>query len=158
MINIRTLGLKGSVGIKYKDDICTELCLKLWFESDYCFRNVTESGWFWKRLSRNKVSNNHFLKSVQKQPYTDVLQGVKVKLNNSKTPMLESLFNKADKETPTQVFSCEYCEIFINTYFAEHWRTAVSVCCICFSQLVILMHHFWEKKYFESKNENKKSV
>ena len=128
MINIRTLGLKGSVGIKYKDDICTELCLKLWFESDYCFRNVTESGWFWKRLSRNKVSNNHFLKSVQKQPYTDVLQGVKVKLNNSKTPMLESLFNKADKETPTQVFSCEYCEIFINSFL---YRTPPVAGCSC---------------------------
>ena len=29
------------------------------------------------------------------------------------------------KETPTQVFSCEYCEIFKNTYFEEHLRTAV---------------------------------
>ena len=27
------------------------------------------------------------------------------------------------KETPTQVFSCEYCEIFKNTYFGEHLRT-----------------------------------
>ena len=24
------------------------------------------------------------------------------------------------KKTPTQVFSCEYCEIFKNTYFEEH--------------------------------------
>ena len=30
-----------------------------------------------------------------------------------KTPVLESLLNK----TPTQVFSCEICEIFKNTYF-----------------------------------------
>ena len=28
------------------------------------------------------------------------------------------------KETPTQVFSCEYCEIFRNTYFEEYLRTA----------------------------------
>ena len=27
-------------------------------------------------------------------------------------------------ETPTQDFSCEYCEIFTNTYFEEHLRTA----------------------------------
>ena len=37
--------------------------------------------------------------------------------------MLESLFNKVDskdiKEAPTQVFSCEYCEIFKNTYIME---------------------------------------
>ena len=31
------------------------------------------------------------------------------------------------KETPTQVFSCEYCEISWNTYFEEHLRTAASV-------------------------------
>ena len=28
--------------------------------------------------------------------------------------MLESLFNTAAEETPAQVFSCEYCEIFKN--------------------------------------------
>ena len=28
------------------------------------------------------------------------------------------------KETPTQVFSCEYFEIFKNTYFGKHLRTA----------------------------------
>ena len=30
------------------------------------------------------------------------------------------------KETPKQVFSCEICKIFKNTYFAEHLRTAAS--------------------------------
>ena len=38
------------------------------------------------------------------------------------------------KETPTQVFSCEICEIFKNTYFEEHLRTTTSahilLCCI----------------------------
>ena len=29
--------------------------------------------------------------------------------------------------TPTQVFSCDYCEIFKNSYFEEHLRTAASV-------------------------------
>ena len=28
------------------------------------------------------------------------------------------------KETPTEVFSSEYCEIFKNTYFEEHLLTA----------------------------------
>ena len=32
-----------------------------------------------------------------------------------------------EKETPTQMFSCEYCEMFQNTYFKEHVRTAVPV-------------------------------
>ena len=30
------------------------------------------------------------------------------------------------KETLTQVFSCEYCEIFKDTYFEEHLRMATS--------------------------------
>ena len=32
------------------------------------------------------------------------------------------------KETPTQVFSCEYGEIFKSTYFEEHLRTAAISC------------------------------
>ena len=31
-------------------------------------------------------------------------------------PALESLFNKVEEETPTQVFSCEYCETFKNSF------------------------------------------
>ena len=43
-----------------------------------------------------------------------------------KTPVLESLFNKV-AETPTQVFSCEICQIFKKTYFEEHLRKTFSV-------------------------------
>ena len=34
------------------------------------------------------------------------------------------IYNFIIKETPTQVFSCEFCEIFQNTYLIEHIRTA----------------------------------
>ena len=30
------------------------------------------------------------------------------------------------KEAPTLMFSCEYCEIFINIYFEEHLQTTAS--------------------------------
>ena len=51
--------------------------------------------------------------------------------------MLKSLLNKVSgfhasnfiKDTPTRVFSCEYWEIFINTYFKKHLQTAASVNC-----------------------------
>ena len=33
------------------------------------------------------------------------------------------------KETPTQVFSCEYCGIFKITYFEEHLRRAAFIRC-----------------------------
>ena len=46
-----------------------------------------------------------------------------------KTSMLQSLCWPSDlqhQETPTQMFSCEYCEIFKNTYFEELLRTTAS--------------------------------
>ena len=52
-----------------------------------------------------------------------------------KRPVPEPFFNKAagvawnsiNKETLAQVFSCEFCEIFKNTYFTEHLRTTAFV-------------------------------
>ena len=44
--------------------------------------------------------------------------------------MSEPVFNKVadlEKETPTQVFSSQYCKILKNAYFEEHLRTAASV-------------------------------
>ena len=32
------------VQVKFKECMCTELCLKLWFESDWYFYNIAESG------------------------------------------------------------------------------------------------------------------
>ena len=72
-MNIQNLGSKESVGVKYIDGIYAQFFLKVWFESNWYFCNITESRWFQIR-SRNKVPNNHFVKSVQKQPYADVLQ------------------------------------------------------------------------------------
>ena len=42
--------------------------------------------------------------------------------------MLESLFNKVAGQLagPTQMFLCEICEIFKNTYFEEHLRIAAA--------------------------------
>ena len=43
-------------------------------------------------------------------------------------PLLECLFNKVEGlMAPTQAFSCEYCEIFKNTYVEEHLLTRASV-------------------------------
>ena len=46
--------------------------------------------------------------------------------------MLESLFSKVaglqlyEKETPTPVFSCKYCEMVKNTFLTGHLWTAAS--------------------------------
>ena len=61
MINTRNLGSKGSVRVKCKDCICAELCLKLWFESDWYFRNIIESGRFKSNCPKTKFQTNTFL-------------------------------------------------------------------------------------------------
>ena len=70
--------------------------------------------------------------STQKQPFSGVLQGrcpEKIHKFHKKTPALESLFNKVsrNKKTPAQVFSCEFCEAFKNTFFTEHLRWSWSL-------------------------------
>ena len=67
MMNTQNLGSKESVGVNYKDDICAELWLKLWFEGDWHFCNITESGWstVQKKSSKqllSKVSSGAFFK------------------------------------------------------------------------------------------------
>ena len=64
MMNIRNLGSKESVGVKFKEGIYTELCLKLWFESNWYFCKITESGWFWKRRGRKEESPKQLLPKV----------------------------------------------------------------------------------------------
>ena len=64
---MRNLGSIEILGLKCKYKTYAGLCLKLRFESNWYFSNITESRCFWKRLSRSKVSNNQFLKSVWKK-------------------------------------------------------------------------------------------
>ena len=57
-----------------------------------------------------------------------------------KTPVLESLFNKdaglqlSEKETPMQVFSCEYCKMFQDSIFC---RTPLVPAFDCSNQIKI---------------------
>ena len=43
---IQTLDSKEKLGVKIKYGICAVLCLKLCFERDWYFCNITKSGWF----------------------------------------------------------------------------------------------------------------
>ena len=77
-----------------------------------------------------------FLANFQKQPRVIFHKKTVLKKFSNihrKTPVSESLFliNLQSfrpatllKRDSTQVFSCEYCEIFKNTYFEEHPRTS----------------------------------
>ena len=123
MINTKNLGSKGSVGVKYKDNIYSELCLKLWFESDWYFCNITESGLFWKQLSRNKVPNNHFLKSVQKQSYADVPQKSVLKNFATVKHMCWSLFQiNLKNRLQHRCFPVNIAEFLRTAFFKEKFQ------------------------------------
>ena len=62
---------------------------------------------------------------------------LKISQCSQKTHVFESLFNKAGtlkacifikKEIPTQVFSCEYCKIFKNSFLVEHFLFIILLC------------------------------
>ena len=49
----------------------------------------------------------------------------------------ETLF----KDSLTQMFSCEFCEISKNTFFIEHLRTTASVCSCSFTFILFQAEH-----------------
>ena len=49
-----------------------------------------------------------------------------LKIRSSHRRCSEFMKKTLSKETPTQVFTCEYCEIFKNKYFEKHLRTTAS--------------------------------
>ena len=66
MMKTRNLDLKESVKVRYKDSICTKYGIRP--------KLLLGRGW---------VPNNHFLKSVQKQPYANVFQNTEAALLRS---------------------------------------------------------------------------
>ena len=85
---------------------------------------------------------------------------LKISQCSQKTPVFESLFNKAGalkacifikKEIPTQVFSCEYCKIFKNSFLVKDLLFIITLCdnrilraslvtkLMCFIFLVLLL-------------------
>ena len=76
--------------------------------------------------NKNKTLGNHL--NVQNQSLEVFYKkncSKKVCNIHREKPELESLYKKV---VPTQVFSCEYCETFKNTYFEEHLRTTAFEC------------------------------
>ena len=96
------------------------------------FRNVAAKTkkWFLRNFWEN--STEKWFSSQLLSASFGVLRKLSLKIlqYSRKTPVLESPFIKSlyfIKKTPTQVFSCVYCEIFKNTYFEKHLRKAASV-------------------------------
>ena len=63
----------------------------------------------------NEIVNLDASKSLQETNIPNILP--KTMLTSLQTLFIGQLMRLSTKENPTQVFSCEYCEIFKNTYF-----------------------------------------
>ena len=114
MINKKNPCSKESAGVI--------LCLKPWFENNWHFCNITESAWFLKRLSRNKVPNNNFLKSVQKQPYADILQGVLKSFATAKRMCWSPFLIKWKKKLQHKCFPVNIAKFLRTDFFIEYLR------------------------------------
>ena len=122
---------------------------------------------FFQRKEFRFVSNMKQLsEEVIRSSYLEVSckKGVlKIRRIHRKTPVPDSLFKWSygshlptllKKETLTQVFSCEFCEIFKNIFFTEHLRASASVFmqstffkdCFCLFQWLI--HSFFSYQSF----------
>ena len=75
-----------------------------------------------------------FSKKYRSSQRRFLLKKVKSCKFHRKTLALESLFKKVAglKESPTQLLSCEICEIVKNTYFEQHLRTTTSWNSFCY--------------------------
>ena len=91
-------------------------------------------GRLWDSALRNNRRRCSIKKSVKKHLWWSLFL---IKLQSWRSA---TLF-KRDSNTPTQMLSCKYCEIFKNTFFENHWRTAGSEYLVS-----VLCHLFWKKK------------
>ena len=58
MMNIQNRGSKESLRVEFKDGICAELCLELWFESHWYFCNIS----VWKATAQKQSSKQSLSK------------------------------------------------------------------------------------------------
>ena len=89
----------------------------------------------WRIFSLFRLTLKYFLGYVKQIARKTKLVNVSIRMISSLFQhfleaaiegVLKKLFLKIWKESPTQVLSCEYCEILKKTYFEEHVRTAAS--------------------------------
>ena len=86
--------------------------------------------------------------TLQRQSFVNVLlKGCSLKIRktfNGKHLYRSFSFNKVaglKKETPTQAFSCEFCEIFMKNFFTDLQNT-LDDCFMSYSRLPIFLHLF----------------
>ena len=79
-------------------------------------------------IKKLQCSHWHFHRCLYSQPWTIYYETL-VSRSSYLRCSVKKIFQKYRKfyrKTQTQVLSCEYCEVFKNTYFEEQLRTAAS--------------------------------
>ena len=121
--------MKWSLLVFIKNKVCMHLCKtrKVWnviycqcFLKAFENRNGKLLRHFWSSHLRSSVKKGILKISRSSQENTCV--GVSILINWHSSGL--QLYQK--KETPTQVFSVEFSEIFKNTFYSEHLRTTAS--------------------------------
>ena len=77
-----------------------------------------------KTKSRNAFGASSYVCSYKGKTMFDVIGEKLVRGIFDRPPPILNRVKIFLRETPTQVFSCEYCEILHNTYFEKHLQTA----------------------------------
>ena len=78
-----------------------------------------------------------------------------------KMTILYSDLQLYQKETPTQIFSWQYCEIYKNSYFEEHlWRVGfesfsfyVNLNVFLYKQITYQLHRKWRRRFLKNKQK-----
>ena len=73
---MQNLGLQESIGVKHVNDICTKFCLQRLFENNWYFVILLSQNGFKCDQETKFQTMNHFIKSVLKKTYTNVLQNI----------------------------------------------------------------------------------
>ena len=90
-----------------------------------CFWRKLTNDWFWRVHISDWLYQKQPPEMLYKKSYSWKFHNI-----HKKTPASEPLYDNIAgfvKKRLQQIFSSEYCEIFKNTYFEQHLRTAASL-------------------------------
>ena len=122
-----------------------------------CFKRNRRQIWSLNNFIQFSMQYITTIRSSRSQMFFE-LGVLEVCIIHRKTPVLESLFNKVAylkacnfiKETPPQMFSYEYCEVFQKILFKEYYRWLLLYFHLMTYISVKLMTYIFNIKYFVS--------
>ena len=72
-------------------------------------------------ISGRAVPQTSVRRCSKKQMFLEILQNSYFNTHTSKSLFETAIYNFIDKKTPPEACSCDFCKIFKNTFFKEHF-------------------------------------